>query len=87
MAKWIKWPVCAALASAALLLSGCQNSRNDSDNDDYAFDSVGEQHVFEQPKKRVVAPMRSETPRVLRQQPAVASRSYEHVGEENVFDN
>jgi hypothetical protein len=86
MSRRNTWPICAVLAGAALMLTGCQNSRNDSDNEDYTYDTVGEQHVYDQPKKRTVEPVRGET-RVIRQQPAVATKSYDHVGEENVYDN
>ena len=86
MSKSYSLLLCGVLAGFALTLSGCHNS----DNDDSAstFDTIGEQHVYDLPKPKKMEPIQSRTTRVIPQpQPTVATKSYDHIGEENVFDN
>ena len=80
--------LCCALAGAfALSLAGCQNSHDDGD--DYNYDQIGEQRVYDAPKPKrqyVVPPPRSSQIVPQRQQPTVAAKSFDHIGEENVYD-
>jgi len=76
----------AVFAISALALSGCHNS--DNDTEEASFDTIGEQHVYDLPKK--AEPVRAlpvHQSQILQRQPAVATQSYDHIGEENVFDN
>ncbi len=76
----------ALFAISALALSGCHNT--DSDKEEASFDTVGEQHVYDLPKKveptRVLPVHESQ---LIQRHPAVATQTYDHIGEENVFDN
>ena len=76
----------ALCAISALALSGCHNT--DNDTEEASFDTIGEQHVYDLPKKaepvRVIPIHESQ---IIQRQPAVATKSYDHIGEENVFDN
>ncbi len=85
MSKRFSLLLCGLMGGLALTLSGCHNSDND---DSSSFDTIGEQHVYDLPKPKKLVPIQEQATRVIPQPPPqVATKSYDHIGEENVFDN
>ena len=81
--------LCVLVAGCALALSGCHNSDSGDEADTTQYDQIGEQHVYQDVKplrREIPVPIPQRASEVIRRAPAVAQKSYDHVGEENVYD-